>query len=39
MEPPFPVEGFAVGMVWHERTQDHVGQRWVREAIAGASKS
>jgi DNA-binding transcriptional LysR family regulator len=39
VEPPFPVEGFAVGMVWHERTQDHVGQRWVREAIAQASKT
>lgn len=39
MEPPFPVEGFSVGMVWHERTQDHVGQRWVRDAIAQSSKT
>jgi DNA-binding transcriptional LysR family regulator len=31
---PFPVEGFAVGMVWHERGHGHSGQRWVREAIA-----
>jgi DNA-binding transcriptional LysR family regulator len=30
---PFPVEGFAVGMVWHERSHGHSGQRWVREAI------
>jgi DNA-binding transcriptional LysR family regulator len=34
VEPPFPVEGFAVGMVWHERAHGHGGQRWVREAIA-----
>ncbi len=33
VEPPFPVDGFAVGMVWHERTQDHLGQRWIREEI------
>ena len=30
---PFPVEGFAVGMVWHERSQGHSGQRWIRDAI------
>ena len=30
---PFPVEGFAVGMVWHERSHGHCGQRWIREAI------
>lgn len=30
---PFPVEGFAVGMVWHERSHGHGGQRWIREAI------
>lgn len=30
---PFPVEGFAVGMVWHERSHGHVGQRWIRETI------
>lgn len=31
---PFPVEGFAVGMVWHERSHGHGGQRWIREVIA-----
>jgi DNA-binding transcriptional LysR family regulator len=31
---PFPVEGFAVGMVWHERSHGHSGQRWIRETIA-----
>jgi len=30
---PFPVEGFAVGIVWHERSHGHSGQRWIREAI------
>jgi DNA-binding transcriptional LysR family regulator len=30
---PFPVEGFAVGMVWHERSHGHSGQRWIRETI------
>jgi DNA-binding transcriptional LysR family regulator len=33
LDPPFPVEGFAVGMVWHERNHGHNGQRWIREAI------
>jgi DNA-binding transcriptional LysR family regulator len=31
---PFLVEGFAVGMVWHERSHGHSGQRWIRETIA-----
>src|ERR1051325_11439366 len=33
VECPFPVPGFDVGMVWHERNQGHQGQRWVREAL------
>lgn len=33
VECPFPVEGFPVGMVWHERSHGHGGQRWIREAI------
>lgn len=33
MDCPFPVEGFAVGMVWHERSHGHGGQRWIREHI------
>ncbi|SDE92160.1 transcriptional regulator, LysR family [Variovorax sp. CF079] len=36
IDPPFPVEGFAVGMVWHERSHAHAGQRWVRETIAAS---
>ncbi len=36
VECPFPVEGFEVGMVWHERSHGHAGQRWVREALVAA---
>ncbi len=35
-DPPFPVEGFAVGMVWHERSHAHAGHRWVREAVVAS---
>jgi DNA-binding transcriptional LysR family regulator len=34
VEPPLPVEGFPVGLVWHERVHGHSGQRWVRETVA-----
>jgi DNA-binding transcriptional LysR family regulator len=34
LDPPFPVDGFAVGMVWHERTHAHVGHRWLRAVAA-----
>jgi DNA-binding transcriptional LysR family regulator len=37
VECPFPVEGFEVGMVWHERNHSHTGQRWVRETLITAS--
>ena len=37
VEPPFLVEGFSVGMVWHERTHGHDGFRWVRGCIARVS--
>ncbi len=33
LDCPFPVEGFAVGMVWHERSHGSSGQRWLREAV------
>jgi DNA-binding transcriptional LysR family regulator len=33
IQTPFPVEGFAVGMVWHERSHGHSGQRWIREVV------
>ncbi len=28
---PIPTSGFAVGLVWHERSHAHPGQRWLRE--------
>lgn len=33
VEPPFPVDGFPVGIVWHERTHGHDGLRWIRDYI------
>lgn len=39
VEPPFPVEGFAVGMVWHERAHGHPAQRWLREAVVSMMSS
>jgi DNA-binding transcriptional LysR family regulator len=39
IEPPFPVEGFSVGMVWHERSHGHSGQRWIRNAIVALLSS
>jgi DNA-binding transcriptional LysR family regulator len=39
MDCPFRVEGFAVGMVWHERSHGHSGQRWIREAIVSVIKA
>jgi DNA-binding transcriptional LysR family regulator len=37
IESPVPVEGFAVGMVWHERSHTHSGLRWIREAVISLS--
>lgn len=34
VEPPLPVEGFPIGMFWHERSDGHAGFKWVREFIA-----
>lgn len=33
LEPPLPVEGFAIGLVWHERAQRHPAHRWVRDRL------
>lgn len=33
VECPIPVPGFAVGMLWHERSHAHPGHRWVREVL------
>jgi len=33
VECPFPVPGFTVSMLWHERNHRHSGQRWTRDVI------
>lgn len=33
---PLPLEGFAVGMVWHGRSHGHSGHRWVRDTIVSS---
>lgn len=33
IECPFPVEGFAVSLLWHERSHNHSGHRWLREIL------
>lgn len=34
VECPFPVPGFAVNMLWHERNHGHAGHRWIRDIVA-----
>lgn len=36
---PFPVPGFTVSMLWHERNHCHSGQRWVRETVMDVASS
>ena len=33
VECPVAVQRFEVGMLWHERSNGHAGQRWVREML------
>jgi DNA-binding transcriptional LysR family regulator len=33
-EPPVPVAGFNIAMIWHERTHAHPARAWFRERIA-----
>lgn len=39
VECPFPVPGFTVSMLWHERNHGHSGQRWVRETVMEVTSS
>lgn len=39
VEPPLPVEGFPIGMFWHERSDGHAGFKWVREFTALVAES
>lgn len=38
LEPPVPVPGFEIAMVWHDRTTAHPLQRWLRERIAAVAR-
>jgi DNA-binding transcriptional LysR family regulator len=38
LEPQLPVEGFAIGMVWHERTHEHGTQRCLRQMIISIAR-
>lgn len=33
LEPPIPVPGFAVSMVWHDRAHRDLAQRWLRQRL------
>lgn len=37
--PPFPVEGFTLGMVWHPRNHTDAAQRWLRTTVAAVAKA
>lgn len=33
LRPPIAVEGFSESMIWHERTHQHPGHRWIRDTL------
>ncbi len=33
-EPPIKVPGFAISLLWHDRTHDHPAHAWIRNKIA-----
>jgi DNA-binding transcriptional LysR family regulator len=35
-EPPIPVPGFRIAMVWHDRTHAHPARAWLRAQLAAA---
>jgi DNA-binding transcriptional LysR family regulator len=35
--PPIPVEGFQIAMLWHDRTHEHLGHRWLRDQLASST--
>jgi DNA-binding transcriptional LysR family regulator len=39
IEPPIPVPGFEMVMVWHERSHKDPGHRWLRDRIAAATSA
>jgi DNA-binding transcriptional LysR family regulator len=39
VKPPIVVAGFKIAMVWHDRTHDHPGHRWVRDRLVASIAS
>lgn len=39
LQPPLPIEGFTIGLVWHERTHRHPAHLWVRERVRTLCRS
>jgi DNA-binding transcriptional LysR family regulator len=33
LEPPLMVPGFAISLIWHDRTTTHAAMRWLRERV------
>ncbi len=36
--PPFPIKGFTVSMVWHQRNTNNLAHQWLRQQIIEAVK-
>jgi DNA-binding transcriptional LysR family regulator len=36
LEPPIEVAGYSMSLVWHERSHQHPGHRWARDALVQA---
>jgi DNA-binding transcriptional LysR family regulator len=32
-DPPLPIPGFSISLVWHDRTSAHPAQRWLRDRL------
>lgn len=35
VDPPLPVPGFSMAMLWHDRSTNHPALRWLREVLIG----
>ena len=38
LDPPVPIPGFDIAVVWHDRTTNHPTQRWLRERIVSVAR-
>lgn len=39
LTPPIPTKDFTYSMIWHPRSQDDAGHRWLREAISSLGEA